>query len=75
MRSAIPQLYCVIDEGFSDIGRGLSLLDFRNFSPPYAFWVGSRVDDSLICSTKVEGTTLQSVAITENQTDAALNTC
>ncbi len=47
------------------IGRGLSLLDFRNFPPPYALWVGSRVDDSPICGTKFEGTPLQSVAITD----------
>ena len=35
---------------------------------------GTRVTDSVICGTKVEGTPLQLVAITAAQTDAALDT-
>jgi len=60
-------------KAFSGVGLRSEFGRLRNFSSPYAPWVGTRVTDSVICGTKVEGTPLQSVAITDAQSDAALD--
>jgi len=72
MRSAITD-YIAHRRGFFDVGRRLSLLDcgiFASVCTPG----GEPATDSLICSTTVQGTSLQSVAITDAQSDAALDT-